>query len=165
MWPWHSEESLEELPALESTYFSFTLIKRRQKLLIPAATTTNHLDPSQIFSLRIEVGRKRWRGVGDVVLVGNGVVPIRGLGKGDLPRKSLVKIGHSCKRRSAFHDGRAHWYSDRLVVWDLKRELWRKSPRVSVGQVDGTEGGWRLLSLVTQARSLILVSGTQHPDQ
>lgn len=58
MWLWHSEESLEELPTLESTYFPFTLIKKRQTLLIPAATTANRLHPSQIFSLRIEVGRK-----------------------------------------------------------------------------------------------------------
>lgn len=77
-----------------------------------------------------------------MVLVGNGVVPVRGLGKGDLPRKSLIKIGHSCKRRPVFRYPMARWDSDRLAMWDLKRELRRESPRVSVGQVDGTEGGW-----------------------
>lgn len=82
------------------------------------------------------------------MLLGNEVVPIRGLGKGDLPRKSLIKgSGHFCKRRPVFHYLMAHWESERRAMWDWERELRRKSLRVSVGQVDSAEGGWLQLSL------------------
>lgn len=47
-------------------------------MLIPAATPTDRLGPSDVFSPRTEVGRKGWRVVGEVGLVGNGMGPIRG---------------------------------------------------------------------------------------
>lgn len=96
----------EELPARESVHF-FTFIKRWQKLLLmPAATMTSH--PSSL-QTPYPIRRLKWEGrvresLGMLGRWEMGVVPIKtrwSLGRRVFPRKSLINIGHVCKRKTS----------------------------------------------------------------
>lgn len=113
---------VSELPTLESVHF-FAFIKRWQN------HTNSHHDKPPLFpatalpNKKIEVGRKRWRISGDAGLVGNGIGPHKKqedfLRKERIfPRKSLINIGHVCRRRKTsvvLPGGITAWAADLLT--------------------------------------------------